>query len=91
MTEQILQVEKLQESFYTASYDELEVNGSRLRDEMALSLSEIYREVTEAVEQLVNSTQQLFKANYTNPIANQYSSQGRPALIFIVHNTVELG
>ena len=39
------------------------MNGSSLRDEMAIELSLIYREAIRAVESLANDTEQLFDAN----------------------------
>ena len=63
----ILKVDSLQDTFNSANFSHLYVNGSRLRDEMAEELSHIYSEAIRAVETLANDTEQLFDArcNYT--------------------------
>ena len=63
ITQNILKVDSLQDTFNSANFSHLYINGSSLRDEMAAELSRIYKEAINAAESLANDTEQLFDAN----------------------------
>ena len=70
--------------FNSATYSQLRVNGSQLRDEMADQLSSVYQEAILAVRTLVSSTEQLFDRECANTDDKQYADLGR--MVFAYSN-----